>query len=257
MGFDWAAAGAGSVDGMEMLIARDLKEREMKNREEQVSGMREDRAMNRQIAQQNADSLAASRQAQVDERTAKQQQRQKLFEGARATLANPDAIDEQFRPIELARAKHILTYGEDLPDTVVSSYYGKPKEKPAYVPMTPEEKKDFEYKQEVEGKTRARFRAPARPPAASTKKYGDWDVSKYGDPELPSAVQNFIVKISQQKASPAEAQEEFMKVIAGGLQGNRYLNIEKANRLINAIYATRDPKKNMPAAGTIPQGEEE
>lgn len=157
MAFNWAGAADGMDDALQQAIKMRLAEQEMAQRRMQIESMGEDRKLNREIQQQNAESLRMSREAQAEERRQKMEDRRKLtaqeearrayFQNVVSRFAQPaDGVGPmpQMSPedkYERAKALHYLQFGQELPAAVTSSYLRDPNDKL----LTPDE-----FKQSVE-----------------------------------------------------------------------------------------------------------
>lgn len=234
MAFNWAGAAAGAYEGLQDAIKQRMVEQEFQQRQQAMADQMKWRELQAETNQLNAQSLADARSARAEDLTARRRQKDMLFDGARATVANQGAdIDEAHRGFELARAQHILRYGEDLPDAAITSYYGQPKQKPAYVPKTAEEWADIER----EKKIGLRYSATMNKPESSTQSTKvKWN-EKYGkDPEFPTGPQNWLAGIVStwvRNNDPytdafgeaiKQIEREFPRQLA---QGNPYLSKQK------------------------------
>lgn len=241
MAFNWAGAASGAYEGLQDAIRMKMAEQEFAQRQQQLDEQQQWRRMQAEVNQQNAQSLADERKSRAAERESKQKNAEQLFNGARALLANPDSLDlsmhdpetaAKIKAFEIARAQHIVRYGQDLPDTAISSFYGAPKQatpKPEYQPMTPQERADFDWKE----RTRNKYDRTGSS-AASTKPYADWN-PKYGkDPELPFGPQRWLAgvvttwsKSTKQDAYQRAKQQLMDEFDAQVASGNRYLSMAK------------------------------
>lgn len=201
MAFNWAGAASGAYEGLQDAIRQRMVEQEFQQRQEALREQQEWRRLQAEVNQQNASSLAESRKAVAEEKKAKSASLAARQTEAMQTVqsggqnVNLDWIEDpeeqkRTRAYYVARANHYLRTGEELPDAVTSSYFAQPKEKPAYVAMTPEEKADFEWKQRTELRLSPTMNAPDRTAAGKKK----WD-QKYGPAELPHGPQRWIAGV--------------------------------------------------------------
>jgi len=245
MAFNWAGAAAGANDGLQQAIKNRLLEAESAQRQQQIEETAEYRRLQQQVAQQNAESLADSRQARIDEKAAAAARRKGLVETAKSYLANPDAIDvsayepevgQRIKQFEIAAAQHVLRTGEDVPDSLRSQFYASvlnaPKQQPSKL-LTPDEESQQVRLAEAKAKVAAKYRAPS---ATST--------NKAERREADIAVQNYLGYLKRKHKSADAALEEFDTSGDAIRKGSGLADVNAYRKLLERMYGVnRTPKQ--------------
>lgn len=182
MAFNWAGAASGANDALTEVIKRQMLEQELQLRRDALTQQTEDRKLNREIAQQNAESLRMNRQSQIDERAertaAKQreeqqrQNRQAWAQGVLSKYTQPAEGGPALTPqswqevVELERAKNIVNTGEDWPaalqSQVIASYQKNPNDRLKTPEEIQQERDLIDYRNRSEARHNTRRNEPTQ-----------------------------------------------------------------------------------------------
>lgn len=124
MAFNWAGAAGGVQDALSQALREQLLVQESHQRQQSLDDQVEWRKMQAEVNRQNAASLEAQRNSTIEAANREKAAVERRMKWAESVLQNPEGYDE----LDIARAKNVVRFGEDLPPSVLAQHIKGPKE---------------------------------------------------------------------------------------------------------------------------------